>query len=344
MTLLWMEGFELAQNSTDLGRKYDTATGTIAVTGGRVLGKALEAPSDGSAVNLITPDLSPTGAVCVVGGSLEINDPDTFDLFDILDGGSHQLKLKVNRVDDTNFTLSVLRGATVLSTSSNVSTGWNTIEFKATINTSTGSYDVRVNGVSVTSGSSVNTANAATNSWDAVEFEIQTDGTGGDCNLDDVYILDGNGSIRNDFLGTVVIEGLFPDGDGTTNAWTPAGGGSNYSEVDEQTVDDDTTYVESAANSSKDLYNFGGLQFITGNILGVMANTVARLTISGSRTFEQVYRDATTATEDEGTVHTITSTTYDHFHNVWEQNPESGPADWTVSDINNGQFGVNGVA
>ena len=346
MALRWMEGFENDQTITDLTRKYATAPAAVALATGRLLGKAFSFVGATSGCSFRTPSLG-AQSTWYVGMSMFVSSGQMGNAFApmaLYTGTSSQISLNVSVTSNLQYVLILKRGATTIATSAALSCGvWATVEMKIVINTSTGSYDVRVNGTSVMSGSGVNTANAGGTTADAVEFHGFDAGSGSSILYDDIYVFDSTGSTNNNFVGTVVIEGLFPNADGATDDWNTLSGGSHYAEVDEQNADDDTSYIETPDNAKKDLFGFSNLSFISGNILGVQVNTQAKVSISGTRTFSHVFRDGTLTTEDTKTAKSVTSTTYDHFFDVWDQNPQSA-APWTVSDVNNAQFGVLSVA
>lgn len=346
MSLQWIEGFENDQAATDLQRKYSIAIGNYSFVTGRFLGKALQADDD-TGCTFETPALSSHGTWifgCSLYNVTTITGPNPL-FVSFKSGGSSQVTITVDRTSSTQGVVIAKRGATTLGTSTTISlTDWTTFEFKVTIHGSTGTVDVRVNGVSVLSLTGQNTANAGGTTADSVSFVVQRGASGsGSAYIDDIYICNGSGSIRNNFLGTCVVEGLTPNADGSSSQWTPFGGGAHYTEVDEQNVDDDTSYIETPDNAKKDMFGFSNLAFINGNILGVQVNSQAKVSVAGSRTFSHMFRDTGLGTENQKTAKTVSSTTYDHFFDIWEQNPQSS-ADFTVSDINNGEFGVLSVS
>ncbi len=79
---------------------------------------------------------------------------------------------------------------------------WKYVEVKVKVHASAGTVDVQVNGASVLSLSGLDTDNGGSK----VECEffrlLQLSGGG----YDDVYLCDTAGSIRNDFLGDIVVE------------------------------------------------------------------------------------------------------------------------------------------
>jgi len=63
---------------------------------------------------------------------------------------------------------------------------------------------------------------------------------------------------------------------------------------------------------------------------------------TGTRTVRTKYRDPDT-TVVNGSSHVVDSTVFDEFTEVFDDNPNSAAA-WDVSDIDDGQFGVEVVS
>ncbi|RPI10555.1 MAG: hypothetical protein EHM63_02970, partial [Actinobacteria bacterium] len=102
------------------------------------------------------------------------------------------------------------------------------VEFAFTIHGTTGTYDVRVNGVSVVSGSGANTQVAGTGIWNGFRWWGGQFG-GGVNEIDDLYIAD-----DLTFRGDHRIVCLLPStGNGTHAAWTPSTGTDHGALVDD---------------------------------------------------------------------------------------------------------------
>lgn len=235
--------------------------------------------------------------------------------------------------------LAVYRGSTLLATSSGANLTadtWHYIEFKFTINNSTGSYAVRLNGNNVLSDSNVDTQNDASLSTVAF-FDLLGHSTS-DPWFDDLYVCDDSGAANNDFLGDCVVETLFPDADGATNNFTPDSGTNNYSRVDDgATPDDDTSYVSSSTAADKDLYGFAALQ--TANITdiyGVQVAVLGRKEDAGNRVVRTVARSNVTETDGPDQ---YLATDYQYYFGMYETDPNGGGA-WSESSVNAAQFGM----
>lgn len=208
---------------------------------------------------------------------------------------------------------------------------WFWIEIKVTIHDSTGTYEVRVNGVDVVSGSSVDTKYQAT---DGVT-QVRISGTGADSYYDDLYIADDSGSF--DFLGDSRVDTIYPTGAGTTTEWTPSAG-SNYENVDDATdIDDDSTYNSEADVNGVDLYAFGNLAALSSaTIHAVAANICSKNEDATTHSHKAIARPV--STNRLGAEKTNT-TSFKIYQEIWALNPEDSAA-WEEADVNGSEFGI----
>ena len=278
-------------------------------------------------------------ATWIIGAAIRV---DTFTgvgdipLFVFLDGGSRQVYV---RIQANTGKLQVIReasnslgvGSFIFST--NV---WYFIEFKATINNTTGIAVVRVNGVTDINLSSQDTQATANATADQVALNGGAIGTtGANPRYDDVYICDGTGS--DDFRGDHRIEALFPNGNGTTSQLVgqDANSTDNYLNVDETAPDGDTTYNESSTVNDKDTYAYTNLTPGAGAIAAIQILPYARKTDAGVRSIKTVARHS--GTEVDSADFTL-ATTYEYHEDIRTTKPGGGS--WSVSDINAAEFGV----
>lgn len=254
------------------------------------------------------------------------------DLLVLLDAGTQQFALTVN----ANQTLSVKRGTTVIGTSTRaIRLGiWEYIELKVTINDTTGSYEVRVNGENWLSAANVDTKQTANASANAAR--LVTVGAGS-TTYDDWYICDGTGADRNDFLGDVRVYRCLPDAAGTYAQWTPAAS-TNVSQVDEETQDGDTTYNASSTAAQKDSFSFANVP-TGGTVLGAILTLTARKDDAGARTLRSLARIA--STDYTGATQAL-STSYAALTQVMADSPAGGQ--WTPAAINAAEFGYELVS
>jgi len=343
MALRFLEGFETHQTLNQWTRKYSTFTGTWGINpgNGRVFGQA------GSiAATVAIPPAFPLADTWGVAFGLRLNaqvaglNSGAQGLY-FEKGGTEQVHLEIQS-NSGSFEIRLMRGATQLAITSaayayNI---WHHFELKVTINTSTGSYELRHNEVTAfgpTSG--VNTANAGSNQ--ASEFAHRFTTTSTNVLFDDVFIWDGTGSHNNNFLGDTVIEGVTVNGNGATQQWTRAAGASNALMVDDpgsSSPVDTNDFNSSDTNTQEDLYTYTDLANITGFIIGVQLDTQMAMASAGSRVVTTRFRDPST-TEADISDKTVSSTTYASFADVMDVNPQDGLG-WDVADVNGGQFGV----
>src|SRR5690606_30150679 len=144
----------------------------------------------------------------------------------------------------TDGSLSIYLGnsliATSVTTPININT-WYYIELKVVVDGS-GSYEVRVDGVNVLSGST-DTQAGANPYANRVRLHGAATGTGPQTQFDDWYVCDGSGSINNDFLGGRRIITYFTADTGDSSDFTPDEG-DNYARVNDNPRDGDDSYVE----------------------------------------------------------------------------------------------------
>lgn len=341
MALLWIEGFE-GIGSTDgaapapsgiLARKYPTVIypDYMLLRPGRVAGHAIEYTAGWP--DLRTPALT-TNATMVVGFGYYYTAGFAGKIIGLYDGTTLGMNVHV----ESGGELGVYRGTTQLGVTSGLGLLMNTwyyIEFKVVCNATTGSYELRVGGVTKLSASGVNTK-AGSNNYHNI---FQTVGpASGACRFDDIYLLDGSGSANNDFLGNRKVVALFPSGDvGGYQDFTCSAGSDHYALVDENPVNDDTDYVESSTSGHKDLWDYPSLTGTGSTVSGIQINTMVKETDATNFTLNTLIKSG--ATEDAGTGEVIGSTSYKVLKRISETDPATG-LPWTVSGINAAQFGV----
>lgn len=154
-------------------------------------------------------------------------------IFNVRDNFSTQIALW-QRVDGR---LDVRRGdGTVLGTTlwAGHDLSWDYFEFFASISNIGGSYEVRVNEVTVLTGSGntrMTSNNFATNLvfGSVASPEVRR--------LNDLYVH------KAQFLGDVRISAIVPNGTGPHQAWTPSTGATHWDLLDEKPPNGDTDYV-----------------------------------------------------------------------------------------------------
>ena len=266
-----------------------------------------------------------------------------YQVFAFRDSGTVQVDLRMT----TTGALQVTRNGTVLATTSNtISAGqWYYVEFQVTINSSAGSFTLQITtpgGIASTwaSGSGVNTQSTGNASTNEIAF-IGYANNSNDTYIDDLYCLNTSGSVNNTFLGDSRIVTNLPNADGASTQWTPSTGSTHYNLVNEANPNDDTNYVNSATAGQLDLYKYPSIS-ISGAIAGVQITMCARKDDAGARTVSAEYRSAGGTNYAGGSSFNPTPG-YLMYRQVYDTDPATG-SQWTLSGVNNGQFGVNCVA
>lgn len=336
--LLWVEGFEgfgqtngnvSSASGTPLAQKY-TPVGAagISIQDGYTSGKSLRFTSAGT--GLTTPQFSAITEF-IIGIRFKYTNSGGFPgvLINTKDSGTLHLNLVINASDQ----LYVRRGGTTLATGTTVlsSDTWYYIEFKGTTHDTTGSYEVRIDGVTELSATGVDTRNGGSNN-SINEVQIIGDNAS-TYQFDDWYIADTTGSLNNDFLGPGRVFRVIPNAAGTQSDWTPDTG-TNYQRVDEDVSDDDTSYVETSTNNDEDFYDFSTLT--ADEIKGAQLNISAKRTDTGA--YDVNLPILSGATQNDGSANSL-SASYDHYFRITETDPNTSAA-WSVSNWNSAEFGI----
>lgn len=215
------------------------------------------------------------------------------------------------------------------------------IEFKATIDSSTGSFEVRVNGVNVLSATAVNTTNEASG-YDGTITSIDIGASGTGSQVDDLYVFDGSNSVNADFFGDAHVEAILPHTDavdaGDHAGLTPSSGSDHGALVDESAPNSDTDY-NASASVAEDTYNFP-IMTSSGAPAAVQVLLYARKSDSATKSAAPVVRHS--GTDYDGTTVAL-GETYVYVRQAYDTNPGTGIG-WTSHDINTLQVGLKVVS
>jgi hypothetical protein len=205
---------------------------------------------------------------------------------------------------------------------------WHYLEVKVVLG-APGSFEVRINGRTVLSGSgrTTSTANNYAN-WVGLRGQAQD-------YIDDLYICDNTGTQNADFLGDVKVVTILPNADGSNTGWTPSSGTAHYAVVDEAPANDDTDYLYTSTVGATDTENFQDVS-LTGSILGVLQLACLRKDDAGSREAALICRSG--GSDYEGPQVAL-GNSYTYLKQLRESDPATGVA-WTVTGLNAAQFGV----
>lgn len=334
MTVRWVEGFETDGGPSYYRGKYQNRPEITAASPGRLFGSYMQGTT------LVTPVLSTSPLVewiVGIGWYTGNNANPSTDFIELFNGGIRQFSLHL-RADRK---LEVRRGATVIETGRIVLPfqDWAYIEFRALIDPSVGSYEVRVDRITDMAADGVNTALGGITDADTIKFNSNSNNR-----FDDIYVLDTVSGLWGDFLGPRAVEGLVVTGDGDTQEWGPSAASVHRLLVDDPAATlSIADYVASASVGDDELFSFNSLEHISGEINAVAVNTVVGLEGVGSRTYRVKYRSATDA-EGNGPTLLVDSTQSQNRQGIMERDPSGTPDVWSLEDINSGQFGVELVS
>jgi hypothetical protein len=221
-------------------------------------------------------------------------------------------------------------------------TEWYYIEAKVTLSDTVGTVEVKLNGQTVISLTGQDTKNGGTKAvLDSIGVGAPQTLNNVHNGIDDFYLCNGAGSVNNNFLGDVVVEALYPSGDGSSSQFTGSDGNSvsNYLLVDEPNGIILTDYVEDTVSGHKDLYAIGNLVRTSGPVYGIQVTDHLVNTDAGAVSAKVSLKSG--ATSDSGPAVPLV-TTYKTARKLWEQNPNtSGP--WDIAAVNAIEAGVEVV-
>lgn len=331
MGIEWTDSFVGYTNSTISGAYSSPSNPSTPQSGGPNGAKYY--PLNGSGTTLPRV-LSGSLARVLVGFRHYWGGSTTGAILRLIDNATTQVTLSI---DSANRIVVANGAGTTLGTSAPVhtSTRWDYIEVDATIDNTTGSVLVKVNGATALNLTNVDTQNSANASVTTVSWA----GTSGDDRLTDVYILNATGA-PNSLLGDVTIAPLRPTAAGNYTDWTLGAGGSKTAAVNEATADGDTSYNSSATAGQRDTFATGDLSVsLTGTIAGVAVKCYARKDDGGSRLVGGMVRLAGVDAEAAGA---SVSSSYAWLYDAFVTDPSA--AAWTPANVNAAEFGYKLVS
>jgi hypothetical protein len=238
-------------------------------------------------------------------------------------------KIRVTRGDFNGTTLGDEAGTTFSALNS-----YKQIEVKARLHDSTGSVEVRVDGntTPVINLSSQDTKNGGTKTvFDAIYLRGNlSTANGGQGQFDDFYVCNEQSGTNNDFLGDVVVQTVFPSGNGATSNLVGSDGNStdNYLLVDE-TAPNTSDYNGSATVDQKDTYAMGNTSGTPTSIRAVRLNAYAAKSDAGSRSFALVVRSGGTEADSSDIP---LSTTFQYYGTIFLLDPTDSNA-WSQAKV-----------
>jgi hypothetical protein len=164
--------------------------------------------------------------------------------------------------------------------------------------------------------------------------------------FDDFYITDGN------VLSDLNVKALRPIADGSLNSWTPDTGSTRYTQVDDDTIDNDSSYIFAPTNGLEQTFTFQDISALTNVIIpgvqiagagraGFGSPNVAAAGIvrSGGVTYPATAQAL--GTPFNSVSYYNSGWSYDHRTEIFpfSTNPATGGT-WTPATISSSEFGV----
>ena len=204
---------------------------------------------------------------------------------------------------------------------------WTHVETLTTFNDTTGSCEIRVNGVTVLSITGADTVNTSNVESSQVSFlpsgGVLSIDTGVDAYIDDVYCYDDSGAYNNTFIGDKKVFTLFPNADTAQDDWTRNTGSVSFENIDEADPDDDTTYLYANPGGSPNIVSEFELDNLPADVTAISAVvTVNRLKKTDAGTADVTSSLVSAVSESTGTSNPMT-TAYTYYHDVFEADPDT---------------------
>jgi len=331
MALLFFDGFDQYDANTDLTSfgGWATATGNVSTSSTVAFGSGKSLLLSWQVANVLIYTFADQAAKTVYAGFRFMRTNATLSgerlLSFIQTGTTEQFTINLN--SSAHLEIRASTGGTVLATgtatlSLNV---WNYIEVKGLVANSGGVIEVRVDSV-VDATYSGDTQNQATDSVVSIAWHAFATPT---YLIDDLYILNSDGSANNTYLGEQRCEIMAPTSDSSV-AWTRNTGASNFAAVDDSVgaPDDDTTYVASSTSTQKDEYGLGDLTGV-GAVAGVKLITRAEKDDANPLSFKAGIKSGAT---DQQITHSL-STGYVNYIDLFETS-DGGSTAFTSTTVN----------
>jgi len=329
MACLFIDGFDAYSVDADINRKWSSSYNLSTdwdLVAGRYGGSAIQLDN---ATAWMQRDVA-NAVTLIIGFDYQPSSILGDSILEISDASTIQLSL----YQEADGTLSVKRGTTtILGTSSLalVDATYYHIELKVTIDNTTGAFELRVDGGSETSGTSQDTQESA-NAY-ANEIRVTGPATGSAFDIDNFYLLDDTGAECNDFLGVVQVQTLYPDGDTADSGFAPkSGSGPNdYKQVDEASVDDDTSYIYSDVVGAKSLFDYTSLSPEVSSVHAAqMVGVLRRESTEATPNVALIMKSGAT---EGASADIVTTDTYDYSRHILHLNPDTAAA-FTPAEVN----------
>ena len=339
--LLLSDGFDWASSGSDLTKRWtfrDSAV-NVSATYARGTGKGVTiSPQTTQAGSLdLVYNLLASKRMGIIGFAIYYEDLNDFGT---LTGAPLKITHDVTQLtlvlDTSNF-FRLYRGShngTLLATGTTLiqTVTWYYVELRFFIDSTAGSYELKINESTEFSATSVNTqASTVEGKWS--QFGFTPHYSSGQYWLDDVYALGDDTDTAGGFLGDVKVDYYLPNADGTYTDFTRSAGTTDYELVDEA-VPSATDYLYSSTTGHQVTVNFADAPS-GADIVGVGAWAHCSLGTGGGRDVKVLCKSG--ATLDQGAAQRV-STNQGRFGGYL--NDPNTASSWTLTNLNAAEFGL----
>lgn len=211
---------------------------------------------------------------------------------------------------------------------------WHHIEFKAVASATVGTFEVRVNGVTVLTLAAINTGTQYS------QFRLDNPNSIGTTLLfyvKDLVLWNTAGARNNDFMGSVSVIALPPNSDVSLN-WAPTPAGNGFSILDNSPPIDATAYITAVTPPpAPAVFGLTDLPLNVTSVRALITKVRARKSDGGDGNLQSGL--ISSGDNTLGTDRAIT-TAFTYYDDVFETDPHTAAA-WTPASANAAQLRLN---
>ncbi len=323
-------------SATDLGTVWTNGANQTLSTGRWTGEKSVSLGSQSIYQNVSDP--GPTFSVCFAAKTTSPANALNFSLPILYNAAGLSTPQCCLAIQNSAGTVTVCRGGTagtnVLGTSAvgafPPDGQWHYIEWTVTLNATTGSFTVKVDGNTVLTGSGVNTLGSGSST---AIGSLAFAGTSSTWQVADVYLTNGAS------LGEMRFPCKMPNSDSSVQ-WTKNTGASNNAAVNQLPTDGDTTYVSSSTPGQIDKYGMAALGISPSTIPCVRVFWQGRKDdVSARQVRSKLYSGVTTS---NGVTQALGSS-YAFYSDLYQNDPNTSAA-WTITGLDACLGGIEEIA
>lgn len=287
-----------------------------------------------STIYYIQKNLSSSETTLIVGGRYKLASlSSTSEFLSFYDSSTLQCELRAMADGSLAFYRGTSTQIGVSDTGLVSADTWYFIEAKVTFDNTTGSVEIKLDGVTKINESPVDTVSSANEQV----TNIRLYSNGGLTYADDFYICNTSGTECNNFLGDIKIKPYYAASDGTYTQFTPSSGSDHYAMVDDDPLADANTYNESSTVGHRDSCGLDTYSE-TGTVHVVQVIAPVLNPDSGSMTVKPFIRSGTSPANNDGPEMAL-SQTMKAAVAIYEKEPTDDVA-WTAAKINAAEAGL----